>query len=127
MSMLRKNQGFSTIAMLFYFMVGILAVTSVLKLGPVYLENWTVRQFLNTIASEPEALAKGESGVLEAIRKHKGVNENYTLKDEDIAIETTDTDIVVNINYEVRIPFFYNIDVILKFDNVKEYPLAAAK
>ena len=127
MSMLRKNQGFSTIAMLFYFLVGILVVTSVLKLGPLYVENWTVRKFLDTIASEPEALAKGESGVREAIRKHIGVNEIYTLKDEDVAIETTDTDIVVNINYEIRVPFFYNIDVVLKFDNVKEYPLAAAK
>lgn len=120
----RTQQGASAIGMLFYVSVFSLLLTCVVKMGPVYMENWTFSKILESL---PEQLAEEPVVSKSAIRNRLSKRMNIDMVDgvtlADISIDRIDDDFVIDAKYETRIALFANIDVVMSFDNGVAIPI----
>lgn len=100
------------------FTVGLIAffMTIGLKLGPLYLNFWTIRSIMTSVAEQPETLQGGARGIADTIGKRMDVNSvaNITTKDFDIKKLEQNT-YQVTVNYEQRVHLFFNVDAVAMF------------
>lgn len=89
-----------------------------MKLGPSYLEFLGVKKAMSQIASEG---ADGKS--LDSIRRELFFKMNFqyvddaTIKPSDITIARQSGAATLNVDYEKQMPFMFNIDFLLHFEN----------
>lgn len=96
-----------------------LAASQVFKLAPSYIDNYTIRSELKKLALAPGGV---ESLSLQEVRS--SINSSFLvngIRDDDIPkaldVKKSDGRTIININYEKRIKMFYNIDVVMTFNN----------
>lgn len=121
-----KQRGMSSLMLLFVAGTGALALICALKLLPVYIENWSIKEMLSGI--ETEYMDSGEGltprEMRSRVEKRLMVNQINAIDPRDLVIERTKSHFVLTANYESRVPLFANVDVVLKFENNKvELPL----
>lgn len=113
------QQGASMPATLIMVALAALVVTSALKMVPVYIENWQLQTILADI--ETEYNESGEAASKEAIRlkmaKRMNIDQIKALSYNDIEISRDEDQLLIEANYETRLPLVGNIDVVLKFEN----------
>jgi hypothetical protein len=85
------------------------------KLGPHYLDNRWVVEGLKTLADDPEFPRMSISDIQKKMRNYFKINNVRGKAVDSLAIKKKNNKTVVSINYEERIPFLYNIDVLLTF------------
>ena len=116
-----RQRGASLLSMLLMFIGFAFALTVFLKLFPVYQDDIYVGQAL-------KALAEKHPSDLADLTKPQIMNELstfYTLNNvrseaanpEHLQIERLREKTIIRINYEVRVPFIKNIDVVAWFKN----------
>lgn len=105
----------SLIALLLVVFFALVAI----KLVPVYVDNYTIRTAMANVASEIEMDGLTPGKVRAALNKHLNVN-MIDVNAEDIEISEVEGGLAIDINYEVRVPLFYNLDVVASFENHEE-------
>jgi uncharacterized protein DUF4845 len=113
----RQQQGLSKWGWLFFLaMMGLLA-TSALRLGPHYIDFRVVQVVADRL---PEGEVHSEwtrTDITDHFKKQFRI-ESFRIPVKDvIKIERNREETVVDINYEVREHLFYNIDVVLVFND----------
>jgi hypothetical protein len=108
--------GWAFIIMLFAF-----AITCAYRVVPPYYDNWQIRNSLETL-SELKLTESAFDGASDTeIRSHLSrfftVNNvsNNLLK--ELKITRTKGRVYVDLDWEVRSPFLYNVDVVISFKN----------
>lgn len=88
------------------------------KVGPHYMENWTVSKIASDVASNPDLLKQPRSKVYTYINQAYRTNNLWDLSPQDTIKLKKDGDrgYVVRIQYEKRDTLFRNIDVVTSFD-----------
>jgi hypothetical protein len=92
------------------------------KVGPNYLENWTVNQVVEEVSAKTDVLKKPRSKVYAQLNKAYRQNNLWDLKAED-TIElkkNKKTGYTLIVKYEKRTNLFANIDVVTTFDSTPE-------
>ncbi|MCB1615406.1 MAG: DUF4845 domain-containing protein [Pseudomonadales bacterium] len=116
----QKGEGASTIVL--YIFVIMMAVTIMLKLGPAYMDNRSVKQTLNTVEEElqgKDIYDIPNKTIIGMVKKNFSVNmldRDKTLVDA-LEVVRDKKSVILTCNYEKRIELFGNVDVILKFVN----------
>jgi len=113
-----KQLGVSTLSLLFLLIVGGVLVTCVLKIGPVYYDNWNFRSILSDL--EAEFSGKGavdKMAVRKRLQKRMNIDMIDWVKSKDVTIERDGDNYVVAGKYEARVELFGNVDVVMKFDD----------
>ena len=115
-----RMQGLTMWGWLFVLMVGISALTLVMRLGPHYFDNNSVRSILDGITVEE---AKGpKSQLRKLIDKRFTVNGLRDLDAKrDVSIERTREATTVTIAYEVREHIVGNIYAVLSFNDQRDF------
>lgn len=113
------QKGMSSLGWLLTIFIGGFFLTCALKLGPVYADNLLVRDALKSIADLPKGSYSelSESDVRTHLNNHFMINGVRDVPRNAIKIDKKADGLVVDINYERRIPLVYNIDVVLTFNN----------
>ena len=90
----------------------------VFKVGPHYMENWTVSKIASDVASNPELLKQPRSKVYGYIGQAYRTNNLWDLSPEDTIKLKKDGNrgYVVRVQYEKRETLIRNIDVVTSFD-----------
>jgi uncharacterized membrane protein len=91
-----------------------------LKIGPVYMDNMSVQKVLDSFE---EPLKKGrisKSKIKHTITRKLLINNIRDLSEDKITIIQSSEKTKIEIKYEVRRNLFYNLDAVVKFDNVLE-------
>lgn len=97
------------------FLIGV-AVFITLKLFPVYMEDLSVGTAVESLESDPEEF-RGALSVRNALTKRFDIN-NVTRVDKDnISITRDNQEYLIEVNYEVEVPFISNIFLILRFEH----------
>lgn len=111
--------------MVVLLLFGAFVVTCVLKMLPVYIENWNVRSILNALDEQFEnTTVVSKSDIRTKITKRMNIDMISSIKAKDIEIKKEKNVYIVNANYESRVPLIGNVDVVMKFDNnVVEIPI----
>ena len=91
--------------------------TIALKVGPLYLNFWTVRSVMDYTAQQLNPTQEGGArGIVTSIEKRLNVNSIDHLKGSDFVIEKLDTGLFqVMVDYEERVHLFFNVDAVVSF------------
>ena len=109
-----KQKGVSITGALAGLFLASLVVSFGLKVTPVYLDDYALQKILSSLdeGGGTEPLTPGDI----RSRIDKGLQTNLVeLGPDELKIYRADDSIVVDIDYERRMNFLYNIDLILTF------------
>lgn len=121
---MQKQRGASVLTLLFYMLIGGLFVTCVLKMGPVYLDNWNFRSILNDLESQLEDVSVVDKRTIRSkIGKRLNIDMIDAIAVDDIEIKRDGDEYIVNGDYESRVALLGNIDVVMKFSNETRVPI----
>lgn len=90
---------------------------TILKLFPVYMENFTIRSSVESLAKDADEQYLGVSAVRSALMKRFGMNNVTQVTSEDISISREGQIYYVDVDYEVQVPFIKNISLLVSFTN----------
>jgi energy-converting hydrogenase A subunit M len=114
----RRQRGIGVLGMLVIaIMVGFF-VMSAIRIIPGYVEYLAIRDIIMRVAEEHELEVDTVSDIRRKIADFFNTNQIYNLKPKDIEIERRDGDIIIDASYEERIPLFWRIDIVVKYDDI---------
>jgi hypothetical protein len=91
----------------------------VVKIVPIYIENYSVKTVLKSLEEEPLITQKPVREVRKIVERRLQINSVYDL-DDKVHIEKSSGVLKVDITYEVRKPMFGNIDIVVSFGDKVE-------
>lgn len=92
----------------FFIMVG-------MKLAPVYLQNYTIRNILESVRKEILTSRKPVTEIRTMLSRRFNMNSIDNLKRENIKIRRSSGITTIEVNYEERRPIVGNLDAIMTF------------
>lgn len=114
----RRQAGMTTLGWLATAITAGFLVVCLIKIGPVYMESWTVKSILEQAAEEArsEGLSKGQ--IRERVSKKFLVNTVNGVTMADVVVVGKGENMEIDASYEVQKPLLFNIDVVVKFDDM---------
>jgi len=111
-----KNQAGLTAVGLILILIPVgLAVYIILKAAPAYIEAFSVGDVVNSLKKELDLKEKSREEIYTMIKKRLDVNNISSVDKDDIKIQKTVNDVTVTIDYEARVPLFWNVALALSF------------
>jgi hypothetical protein len=118
MNLPSRQTGFGLLESLFYLLAGIFVVTCVIKLGPAYVEAYSVKKIISDMVADQTQRGKSAGELKTVITGRFNMSRIDNPKMEDVIIEDKGDFYSIDANYEFRTTFLANVDVVLKFDNL---------
>ena len=113
--MKRKQRGITMLGFLITLCLVIFFAYCAMKIVPMYIEYYSVKKALASIASDAQAADATKEKIRSNFARHMQIDYVATVKPEMLKIESTDTGYNLIMNYERREPLFANLDVVGKF------------
>lgn len=112
-----NQQGKSLLGWLFTIMIAILLIQIVVKLSPAYLQSYYVTDILKRLPMNHTLSTMPLSEIEQTLNKSFAINNIDAVVSGALKMRRVDDNTLVTIDYEERIPFFANIDVVLSFQH----------
>ena len=111
-----KNQaGLTAVGFILILIPVGLAVYIILRAAPAYIEAFSVGDVVNSLKKELDLKEKSREEIYTMIKKRLDVNNISSVDKDDIKIQKTVNDVTVTIDYEARVPLFWNVALALSF------------
>jgi len=104
--------------LLFVAMLGFF-VMCIVKMTQPYLEYLSIREIISNIAQEHRDEEEGIADIRRRVSRMFNTNQIYGLKPSEVEIFRKDGKTYIDANYEARVHLFANIDVVMKFEDLK--------
>ncbi len=92
------------------------ALVILFKAGPAYMDYWYVKTAVDELQSNPPRASETNDDVYRQIKKHLQNNAIYDLDPKELVSITGRGDRrQYAVDYDVRVPFFFNADILLSF------------
>jgi hypothetical protein len=114
-----RQAGLGALGWLVVLAIASFFLTCFFKLGPVYLDYWQVKQALDEAVADPELAALSKQELIAMIGRNLDVNRIEVVKINQLRINETSAGRELDASYEKRVPLLHNIDVVVKFDQLK--------
>jgi hypothetical protein len=121
MKLQRSQKGVTMLTIAFYLGLLAFVVLTALKLFPVYMESFSVASSVEAMNSAQEEYS-GAMAVRIALLKKLGFNNVQNVTKDDISVTRENQVYMIDVNYEVRIPYIKNINLVVSFENHAEVP-----
>ena len=118
MKLPRHQRGLSAIGALVILMVAVFFGTCAIKLAPLYVEHTTIKGAVESVVQQAEAGDIQVNEIRSRVGKLFQVNMIEVISHRDIKISTKEGVITVDARYERRVPLMFNVDVVLKFEEM---------
>ncbi|MEJ2330311.1 MAG: DUF4845 domain-containing protein [Gammaproteobacteria bacterium] len=119
---MKKQQGLSIIGLLvFLLMAGALGFFG-LKVGPTYLENWTLKKMMQDLQTDDDVIGKPASTVRNMVMKRIRINGVYSLTPRNVNIQRRGAYNVVTLDYTVAKKLAGNMEVVMTFKETANIP-----
>ena len=114
-----RQLGFISTKMLLIIVIGGVSVTCAFKIAPAYLDNRFVVAALRALGDGTTPLEDMTTNEITSdLKKKFALNNVRGDPVEAFEIERENDKVMVTVNYEVRTHLFYNLDVVIAFENV---------
>lgn len=112
-----QQAGASTLGILIavLFFGGLL--TLLLKLGPAYLDDYTVKEALEGLDGTENLSRMTPADIRNLVTRRMSVNNVTGFDARDIAIERNGEQVILSVDYEVRTSVIYNVDAVMSFSH----------
>ncbi|ASJ74455.1 DUF4845 domain-containing protein [Granulosicoccus antarcticus] len=117
-ALMQRQRGMGMMSIFAIMAVAVFIGMFAFKVGPHYMENWTVSKIATDVASNPELLKQPRSKVYSYINQAYRTNNLWDLSPEETIKLKKDGNLgyVVTVQYEKRDTLFRNVDVVTSFD-----------
>jgi hypothetical protein len=120
MGQLRNRQkGASFLSIMLVLIIGGIFFSVGFKLYPAYWDYKLVDSVLTDVSSSPDELSKSMAQLRRDIDKKLYINQVRLPSKESLVVEQDKGVIRFTLDYEARVPMFYNVDAVVKFN--KQY------
>lgn len=93
-------------------------LTIFFKMGPVYLENWSIRSALSSMVKSSQDLHElDKDAIYRQLSNYFTINNVRSVKPKDLVIVRKKDRTLINHDYETRVHLFLNVDVVMSFKN----------
>ncbi|MGB1272302.1 MAG: DUF4845 domain-containing protein [Endozoicomonas sp.] len=114
--MKRRQKGASAFGWLVALFIGGLLLSLALKVGPLYMDDLTVGKVISSLSDRPGSNTASVTQVRSWI--DKGLQTNLAKLDRnEVKLSRENGQVRVDIDYERRINYLYNIDLVLTFNH----------
>jgi hypothetical protein len=111
----RKQSGMTMLGFLITLAVVMFFLYSAMKVVPMYIEFYSVKKALASIANEQDANNASKEKIRSMFARHLKIDYVKIIKPEMLKIDSTDTGYNLLVEYERREELFANLDVVGKF------------
>ncbi len=117
-----KSRGMTVVSWLFILVIIAIVAMVLMRIVPVYLQHYSIVSTLDslkkdpTVQSQESVISMSDTISTQFQRRLSIENINY-IKAEDISVKPNTEGVLVEVAYEVRVPFIANIDFIISFDD----------
>lgn len=113
--MKRLQSGMTMLGFLITLSVVILLAYCAMKIVPMYIEFYSVKKALVSMAKEPDLANAPKDKIRASFARHMQIDYVSVIKPEMLKIETTDAGYNLLVDYERREALIANLDVVGKF------------
>ena len=113
--MKRKQGGMTMLGFLITLSVVILFLFCGMKIVPMYIEYYSVKMALASIANEQSASATSKDAIRALFARHLKIDYVKIIKPDMLKIEATDSGFNLTVDYERREELIANLDVVGRF------------
>jgi hypothetical protein len=114
---LSSQGGLSLMGWLLVLFLIVFFVQIAIKLFPVYLDDYYVQTSLKTLSKNVQLDELSPAEIYTIMRKNFLINNIRNGALEALQVKLEGKKMLVDINYEERIPFMANIDIVLLFEH----------
>lgn len=114
----RQQLGMSLLGMLIIVIMAGFFVMSAIRMAPAYFEYLSVRDIISRTAVDPESADENIGDIRRKFQAIFHTNQITWLKAQEVDIFRKDGKTYIDARYEVRLPMFWRIDAVLKFDDL---------
>ena len=111
------ERGITLLGVLFVVLLTGFALTVLFRIGPLYLDDYTVRKSFEALSGEATRTLSDQA-IREKLYKLFVINNVDNIDLRQVRIDRSPERIRVSLAYERRIEFMGNLDVVAKFTNV---------
>lgn len=116
--MTKKQQaGASTLGILIVVLFFGSLLTLLIKLGPAYLDDYTVKEALQGLDGTENLARMTPADIRNLVSRRMSVNNVTGFDARDIVIGRDGDRVVLSVDYEVRTSVIYNIDAVMSFSH----------
>ena len=113
----KGQEGFSALGWLVTILVGGFVLMVVLKLGPLYLDDYAITRVVSSLDDKPGIESAGVPEVRDWLNKGLQTN-RVDLDTKEVRVFRDSRDKVnIAIDYKRRLTFMYNVDLIVSFEH----------
>jgi len=118
MNDIQRQRGITMWGMIFVLFVLGFCLFVTFKLFPVYMNDLKVSNALKSLGTEMRGNAPTRDAILEALAKRMNIDDfGHVDLNKDVKIQAKGTGREVAITYEVVVPLFANISILLDFNH----------
>jgi len=111
-----KQKGMSALGILLILTIAGFFLTVATTIGPLYLDNSFVNAALQSLSSEPiHKMSDGK--IRRRLQDSFTINNIRDVNAKDTVIERKKTATTISLDYERRVHFFANVDIVVVFEN----------
>lgn len=114
-----RQEGLSLLGIIILLSLVSFFLTIVFKVGPMYLDDWSVKGAFEGLANE-NLREMSDSEVRRKLDNYFIVNNVRNIKVRDVKIKRERTRILVSYDYETRAQFMSNLDVVARFSHIHD-------
>lgn len=116
MGMYRSGErGASLSATLIILMVAGVFLTVGFKLYTPYMDHWTIKSVIESVTTDKEELQKPVANIKRDIERRFVINQVELPEKDSLQIKIEEGMVYFDLNYERRVPMFYNVDAVVVF------------
>ena len=115
-----RQGGITFISLMLMFIIVGFFMLLLMKLGPIYMENFSVKTVLENLQKDPFIANQPAQKIRTQINNRLYVNEVRRLSDKDIKLKREGQKVMVNIDYQVKEHILGNVEVLLTFSESVE-------
>lgn len=117
MKLQHRQAGASTLGILVAVLFFGSLLTLLIKLGPAYLDDYTVKEALESLDGAEGLERMTPNDVRNLVNRRLSVNNVSGFDTKDIKIEKDNELVILSLDYEVRTGVISNIDAVMSFNH----------
>lgn len=90
------------------------------KLYPAYYDHYLINSVVGDVAATPEEVSKPVNEIRNTLSKRLRINQVKLPAKEALKFTRDEGVMTISLKYDVRVPMFFNVDALVKFDEQYE-------
>lgn len=112
---MNSQRGITLTGFLVFAILAVVVLLIGFKVGPSYMEYYTIQKTFRAMASEPSLKTATRGEFNSAFNARAGVDNIKSIGYDDVQIEKDGNGIVLSAEYSVKVPLFSNVSVLMEF------------